>query len=246
MVKNFWKIVNNVIEEVNIVIEVADARFPVLSRNKEIEMKVKNMGKKLLVVFNKCDLISKDKMAVIKKDVEHSVFISSQDNLGTTILRKKLFAMSKGKNTRVAVVGYPNTGKSSMINVLKGRAAAGRSSTSGYTKGRQLVRISPTIMLVDTPGVIPFESKDKVLLAMLGSINSGNLKDPEDVAEEILEYVCDNNPSVIKKVYDVECGEDLLERIALSMNRLKKGNLPDEKTMARIVINDWQTGKIVL
>lgn len=245
MIRNFWKVVNDVIQEANIVLEVADARFPVLSRNAEIEMKVRKLGKKLLVVFNKCDLISKDKMAVIKKNVDHSVFISSTDNLGTTILRKKLMAMCKGQ-MKVAVVGYPNTGKSSMINVLKGSAAAGRSSSSGYTKGKQLVRISPRIMLVDTPGVIPFESKDKVLLAMLGSINPGNLKEPEDVAEEILDYICDNSSSAIKKVYGVECGENLLERIALAKNRLRKGGEADVKTMSRIIIKDWQTGKIVL
>ena len=150
---SYWRHVNRVLKEADLIIEVLDARLIEETRNREIESKVKTLGKKLLFVINKCDLVNKAKLDEAKKTLKPCVFISSKDHLGTTILKKKILELSKGQNVIVGVVGYPNVGKSSLINALSGRGAARTSSESGYTKGMQKIRVDNKILVLDTPGV---------------------------------------------------------------------------------------------
>lgn len=88
---SFWKHVNRVIKQADLIIEVLDARLVRESRNTEIEEKVKRLGKKILFVVNKCDLVSKGRMHQVKKILQPSIFISSREHLGTTLLKKKNF-----------------------------------------------------------------------------------------------------------------------------------------------------------
>ncbi len=236
--KPFWPAVNKVIKYSNIIIEVLDARFPELTRNVEIEDKIKR--KKLILVLNKCDLVDKKEVEAYAKKND-AIFVSATKRLGTTMLKKRIIALSKGRTT-VGVLGYPNTGKSSLINALAGRKAAKTSPQSGYTKGRQLIKMSPNIYLFDTPGVLPYKEKDELKHSLTATKDFTKVKDPDLVAYELVKL----KRSTIKKFYKLKSSdpEELLEELGQKLGKLKKGGEVNIDATARILLRDWQRGKI--
>jgi ribosome biogenesis GTPase A len=238
---SYWKHVNAVIAEADIIIEVLDARLVRESRNTEIEEKVARAGKQILFVINKVDLVSKGRLSTLRKSLRPSVVVSSRQRLGTTILKKKILELSRGKQTIVGILGYPNVGKSSLINALSGRGAARTSAESGYTKGMQKVRVDNKILLLDTPGVFP-RDKDDFSNAKMGAVDYAKIKDPETMALQLIE----ENPKKIKQHYGVlgDEPEDILEAVGFSIHKLSKGGKADVEATSRIILKDWQTGKI--
>ncbi|HLD40417.1 MAG TPA: GTPase [Candidatus Nanoarchaeia archaeon] len=238
----FWKHVNEVLREADIIIEVLDARFIEETRNREIEYKVNAGGKKILYVLNKCDLVNIEELKEKAKELRPSVFISSREKLGTTILKKKILELSQGEKTIVGVLGYPNVGKSSLINALSGRGSARTSSESGFTKGLQKVRVNSKILLIDTPGVFPKEEKNVVKFGKTSAISSGKIKDPEYVALRIIE----EEKERIKKHFGIEEDDEdeILEKIALIFKKVRKGKELDLDAAARLFLKQWQEGKI--
>lgn len=239
---SFWKHVNTVIKASNVVIEVLDARMVEETRNREIEAKIKQFDKKIIYVLNKCDLIRKEEAERLKEKLNPCVFVSSTQKLGTTLLKKKIMELSRGEEVVVGVVGYPNVGKSSLINALAGRSAARTSITSGFTKGLQKVRVGNKITLLDTPGVFPEKEKDNIKHGMSGAIDFSKLKDPELVALKLIE----ENKKQICQFYGVrgEDAEEILELIGIKCNKLSAGGKVNEDATARMILKDWQTGKI--
>lgn len=243
MKKSFWKTVNDVIKQSDVILEVLDARLIDETRNSEIEEKIKNAGKKLIHVVNKIDLIDKNELKEKLKELSNPVFISSRERLGTTRLRNKIMEAGKKEKILVGVVGYPNTGKSSVINALAGARKARTSSSAGFTKGIQKIKASERVMLLDTPGVFPFEEKDEVKHALIGSKNVQDIKDPDLTAIELIKIL----KGKVERHYGVKITdnfEETLENIALKMHKFKKGNIPDIDNAAREIIMNWQRGKI--
>ena len=239
---SFWKHVNSVLEQAEIIIEVLDGRLIEESRNREIEEKVKRMNKKLLFVINKCDLVEQKKMEEAKRKLHPSLFVSCREHFGTTMLKKKILELSKGKETVVGIVGYPNVGKSSLINALSGRGSARTSPESGFTKGLQKVRVDKRILLIDTPGVLPYLEKNEGKHVLMSTIDYGKIKDPETAALQIIT----DKTELVRDCYQVKGDnpEEILEEIAMKFNRLQKGGEPDLEATGRIVIKDWQAGKM--
>ncbi len=238
----FWKHVNQVLREADIIIEVLDARFIEETRNREIEYKVRAGGKIILYVLNKCDLANMEELKEKAKELHPSVFISSREKLGTTILKKKILELSHGERTTVGVLGYPNVGKSSLINALSGRGSAKTSSESGFTKGLQKIKVDNKILLIDTPGVFPKEEKNVVKFGKTSAISSGKIKDPEYVALRIIEEERER----IKKHFEIEedDADEILERIAIIFKKVRKGKELDLDSAARLFLKQWQEGKI--
>ena len=243
MAKRFWEIVNKILKESDVILEVLDARFIEETRNKEIEYKAKNYGKKLIYVINKCDLVSKEEMDEAKKTLDPCVFISSTKHQGTSILRKTILKIGDRQKIRVGVLGYPNTGKSSLINALKGKKSAKTSPISGFTKAEQWVRIDPRIMMIDSPGVVPFGEKEALKHILIATTDYSSAKEPDLMAMDLIKIY----KGRIEMHYGVNPGKspmETLDEIALKHRKLKKGGEPDAETMARIIIKDWQAGKI--
>jgi len=241
--KNFWKVVNEVIEESDLLLLVLDARLIDETRNQEIEDKVKKANKKLIYVINKSDLVPKPYLEKQKKRFKKAVFISSIKKQGTTILLHKIMEMGKKDEIVVGVLGYPNVGKSSVTNALKGKASAPTSAQSGHTKGKQLLRVNKRVLILDTPGVLPYKEKDEIKHALMASIDPSRVKDPEYVVMHIIR----SHKGLLERYFKVEphrSASKVLERITMKRNVLIKGGEPDIDRMARTILRLWQKGKI--
>ena len=146
----------------------------------------------------------------------------------------------------VGVVGYPNTGKSSVVNFLKGKTAAKAAHFAGFTKGVQKVRISRDLMLLDTPGVFPLNRDNEESLILMSALTE-KIKEPDLVAVKILDLFIENYPEKLRELYGVKVckdQEELLERIGSNLKKLRKGGVVDIDATSRVLISDWQTGKL--
>ena len=251
----YHMMVADVISRADILLEVLDARFPDETRNRDVERDVERSKKPLILVLNKCDLVPRNLLEKTKSRLSRiapTVFVSCRERHGTTMLLHAILEHTdiKGRDILVGVLGYPNTGKSTVINVLAGRHKAGTSSISGYTRGVQLVKAGSHIMLLDTPGVIPFDERDQSLQGILGAKDATKLKDPVGVAMKIIERVFDRDRKVLEKFYQVALegldSYDALRVIGKKCNFLQKKGEVDEARTAVRVINDWQKGLLRL
>ncbi len=248
MAKNYWNIVDNVIRNSDVIIEVLDARFIEETRNKELDNRIKSMNKKIIYAINKSDLIDTFVDDIIL-GFKNYVFVSAKKNLGTTRLRNMIRNISDKKPLTVGVVGYPNTGKSSIINSLKHKKSAATSPVAGFTKGMQKIKVSDDVYLIDTPGVIHYSLEDEAFQVMINAKDINKIKDYEAVALKIIKHVTHVRPEVLERLYGIkikENPENTLEEIAKKFNWLMKGGKLNLELASKRIIGDWQKGNIRL
>lgn len=254
--KKIPEITEAVIDESNIILEILDARFIDETRNLDYEKIIREKKKKIIYVINKVDLI--DRNALKKKnEIQHLkpyALISVTRKIGIDDLRNKIIIEAKkfkfeNEKVIVGVIGYPNTGKSSLINALSRKGASKISKEAGFTRARQKVSLGKDVVLIDTPGIISekdYSNENKKSLAMqvqVGARGYDNIRDPEDVVS----YLMEKYPGSIERYYKVESENDvntLLEEIGKKKKFLKKGGEVNTDRTARFVIKDWQEGKI--
>jgi len=147
--------------------------------------------------------------------------------------RKKLLRAilrhTEERPLRIVVVGYPNVGKSTIINLLAGRSAVRAGPVAGTTSNVQWIRVSPEILLIDSPGIFP-KMEDKYSLVKKGAVNISSLEDPEMHAFTLADK-CITDPVLRKWLsgyFDISISsedtpESLLEKIAKRRNWLLKG-----------------------
>jgi ribosome biogenesis GTPase A len=242
----YQDIVNDVIKNADILLLLLDARFVKETRHLEIENRIKSMKKPLIYVITKSDLVDNSQTEAYRKTFHPCVLVSAKEHQGISMLRTAILIeaqRNKIAEPMVGVLGYPNVGKSSLINALKGHQSASTSIESGHTHSVQQIRIDKGIMLLDTPGVIPYTDKDMIMHAMTGAIDFNKSKEPDLVVMELMVKF----PGRIEAHYKISTDADDEQRIleiATKCNILKKGGEPDLLRAARMILKDWQTGKI--
>ena len=237
-----------VIKNSDIILCVLDARYISETRNIYIEEKMKEMNKKIIYIVNKIDLVRKIDHEELEK-FSPSILVSCWTRKGVNELRTQIKIMAKQLNKEpvyVGVVGYPNTGKSSVINLILGRKEIVKtSSVAGFTKGVQMLKFGDGINIYDSPGVIPPTERfaNSTKLAKIGVKSFDRTEDPEMFVHELMkEY-----PGLFERYYKINTegdSEKFIEEFGKKRGTmLKKGEIDTDRA-ARMILRDWQCGKI--
>ncbi|HLD59436.1 MAG TPA: GTPase [Candidatus Bilamarchaeaceae archaeon] len=228
--KMFWRMLREKLKHCEIVIEVLDARY--LRETKLPILEYWAGNDRLIRVANKSDLVDRTKI-----DPRYLVF-SAKEN--PTQSRKRLINAILTKREirpiRVVVVGYPNVGKSSLINLLAGKKVAKTAMLSGTTKNIQWIRISEEILLMDTPGVFP-QSEEEHDLLLKGAINISSVKNTTKLANEIIDGMLKTEEGIkkIEKLFGIQTEKEdrpteVIEKIAKRRGFLLKEGEFDTET----------------
>lgn len=254
--KRVWGELYKVIDSADVLAQVLDARDPMGTRSKTVEsyLKKEKPHKQLIFILNKCDLLPpavvKKWVAVLSPEYPTMAFrANTQNPFGKGALIKLLSQFKQlhkdKKQISVGFVGYPNVGKSSIINTLKGKKVCNVAPIAGETKVWQYVTLSRKVYLIDCPGVVPPDSNDTETDKVLkGVVRIENIRSPEDHIPAVLERVKVEYLENAYRISDWNDHEEFLEKIAFRSGRLLKGGQPDIGTVARMVLNDWQRGNI--
>lgn len=241
-----------VVRRCDLVLEVVDSRDPYATRSRRLEKVVEKLGKNMLIVINKADLVPREVLESWKRIFEGqgypTIYISAKMRRGTRVLKDSILKYAPKIPVLVAVIGYPKVGKSTIINVLKGKRSASTSpipGSPGYTRHTQIYRVDDKIKLLDTPGILPVSGEG--LQAVLKGKPPDEFKDPVKAAVELLKVVLEEDPELILKVYKVDSRDpyEILEGIARRRGWFYKlDREPNIEEAARTVIRDWHKSKI--
>jgi nuclear GTP-binding protein len=173
--------------------------------------------------------------------------LDSNKTLGTdglmNIIKNYMRSGDIKKAVTVGVVGYPNVGKSSVINSLRRAKAVGVSSTPGFTKCVQEVEIESNIKILDCPGIV-FDNSFDPDMVLRNVIKIDCVDDFYPPVNRIVEKV---GSEKLRSIYEVEEFSDttqFLGNLARRRGKLKKGGIADLDAAGKIVLNDWVAGKI--
>lgn len=265
-IKPYWKTIETIINKADIILEIIDARLPEISRNVNLEEMIEKHGKKKIFIVNKSDLVSKEVVEKVTKelnDISPAIFVSSTNKLGFKLLRSKIYQLAyeinKTKDSKeskykskivVGVVGYPNVGKSSVINALAFSKKAPVSAKAGTTHGEQKINITEKIQVLDSPGVIPVLEQDEIRHGLIGARNPNKINNLERLAETIIAMFLKHNKKAMEDFYKIKIESTETYEILLEIGRkkghLKKGGEVEENRTSTAIIDDWQKGKLKL
>ncbi len=249
------------IKLIDLVIELADARIPVSSRNPDIDDLGKNKAR--LILLNKADLADAKTTALWTSYFnEKGYFVVALDSRSRKGMKEVTQVIMdacakkmerdrargiKNRPVRAMVVGIPNVGKSTFINSYAGKACAKTGNKPGVTKGKQWIRLNKNVELLDTPGILWPKFEDQTVglhLACIGSIKD-ELLQTEELAMELCGIVLKKYPGYLADRYQLneDCSlPDVLEQIAKNRNCRAKGNELDYNKAALLLIDDFRNG----
>lgn len=220
-------------------------------------------GKKVLYVFNKCDLVDSkdlDKWCEEFKR-QNKPFVKAIGTSGDCsqivaglkrVVADKIEKYAqKGANIsiRAMVVGVPNSGKSTIINSMVKKAKAVTGDRPGVTRGKQWLSID-NVDFLDTPGTLWGKFEDQKVahhLAYIGSIRE-DILDVSELAFDLISELKDIYPDALKNRYNLAELEDdtlqIFEQIAIARGFKLKGNQPDYERTAKMLIDEFRKGKL--
>lgn len=238
---------------------VLDARCPASSFN--VKLKKVFAGKPVLYVLNKSDLAENaaEWVKVIRAKGGAAVALNATASgcrrelfaaCGEIVRDKRERAIAKGYERvfRFMVLGVPNTGKSTVINLLSGAKRTVTGNKAGVTRGKQWIRLEG-FELLDTPGTMPpaFENQTFARrLAYVGSIND-DILDFDDLALALLADMAEKYPDRLKARYgiaDLSSPPAMLEGICVRRGLVLRGGDYDYERACRAVIDDLRKGRL--
>lgn len=233
--------------------------------------------KKMVLVLNKIDLIPKDavsgwlnflrksrptvaikcgtniKDGVGRTEVTNEGALSSSYGVGVDgllgLLKNYARTSGGGKTCiTVGIIGYPNVGKSSILNTLKRSRAVGVSPRPGFTTTMQEVVLDKNIRLIDSPGVV-FDDTDKVNGAetmLRNCVDADSIEDPIPAIEALLKRCSAESLMITYSIPAFPKTDTMmfLAMVAKRNGKVLKGGIPDKVMAARGVLKDWNSGKI--
>lgn len=257
------------IKLIDVVIELVDARIPLSSKNPDIDKLAQNKSR--VILLNKHDMADPAYTNQWKQYFEDKGYfvslVNSKSGQGVKQVKdivnkacEEKIARDRRRGilnrpVRAMVVGIPNVGKSTFINSFVGKASAKTGNKPGVTKGKQWIRISKNIELLDTPGLLWPKFEDKMVgvkLAIIGSIND-TILDTRELALELILFLNKYYKELLVKRYDIHIDDEIndlkdsakiLETIAIKRSCLLKGGEPDLERAAIFFIDDFRSTKL--
>jgi len=254
--KRIWNELYKVIDSSDVVIQVLDARDPLGTRSAMVEeyIKKEKQHKHLMFVLNKVDLVptwvTQKWVAILSQEFPTIAFHASLNHpFGKGALINLFRQLSKlhsnSKQISVGFIGYPNVGKSSVINALRSKKVCNVAPIAGETKVWQYITLMKKVYLIDCPGVVPpGKGESDVEKVLRGVVRTEHLENPEDYVLEILNKCKTKYVRRAYKLSEWKDHIDFLEQLAKRSGRLGKGGEPDINAASKMVLNDWTRGKL--
>ena len=249
---------------VDAVCEIVDARIPISSRNPDIDAICGN--KPRIIILNRMDLADPSAtkqwsayfrskgIACVACDCKSRKGINGFVPAVQSVLQEKIqrnAAKGMNKPVKIMIVGIPNVGKSTFINQISGRKGAKAENRPGVTRGKQWVTVDPTLLLLDTPGILwpKFEDPNVgMMLAYTGAVKE-DVIDLEELACRLIELLYSRYPDAIKERYRIEAregtpGYELLEEAGRKRGYLMARGEINTERMAKVLVDEYRSGKL--
>jgi ribosome biogenesis GTPase A len=258
-----WRMMQENIKLIDLVIELVDARVPLSSRNPDIDKLGTNKAR--LVLLNKADLADSKEtekwIAFFKEKGYFAIAVSSQSGTGLKAINGIVQEACKEKierdrkrgilnrPVRAMVVGIPNVGKSTFINGYAKKACTKTGNKPGVTKGKQWIKLSKQLELLDTPGILWPKFEDQAVgikLALIGSIND-EILNLNELALHGITMLQENYSGRLQERYGVDeslTPVDILSGIAENRKCRLKGDVLDVDKAAAIFLDDLRGGRL--
>ena len=267
MAKTLKEIEQN-LKAANAIIYCLDSRAPKSCLNPEINKIVAN--KPIVYVLNKSDLADETKTKKFKQQLESEgknvIITNANSNSSRGEIIKALKAAfnqkieqskKKGVNfiLRAMVIGVPNTGKSTIINLLAGQKKATTGDKAGVTKQTSWIKVGENVELMDTPGTLWPSFEDERVgrnLAIIGSINDNTL-DLTELSVELIKLLSKIAPQALINRYKLNYSAkelenfeyiEILDQICLNRGFILKKNEMDYDRAGKAIIEDYRSLKL--
>lgn len=252
------------LKAVDVAAELLDARIPLASANPMVEELLS--GKPRIVILNKADLADPEMTKAWESYYKRKGVAAVSMSCGNGKDKKKFLRLIKEaagpmlekwkrrglktRSARIMILGIPNVGKSTLINFISGTAAARTANTPGHTRGKQWVRLSQGLDLLDTPGVLWPKFEDQVAalrLAATGAI-AGDVFDADTVVSELMRVLARTAPDALREKYGIEDAaadpQILLAQAGKRRGCILPGGAIDYARVQTMILNDFRSGKL--
>lgn len=250
-----WGELYKVIDSSDVVVQVIDARDPQGTRCRHVEefLRKERPHKHLVTVINKVDLVptwvTRKWIAELSNEFPTIAFHASMQHSfgkGAVINILRQFAKLHNDKQQISVgfIGYPNVGKSSIVNTLRKKKVCKTAPIAGETKVWQYVMLMRKIYLIDCPGVVYPQGDTETQIILKGVVRVECVTDVENHVQGVLDRVKAEHLKRHYLIADWTDAEDFMSKVAIKSGRLLKGGEPDIITVAKMVLNDFQRGRL--